>query len=174
MVKRIGLILAATLTAAAATFELAAGARRAAHYVPPGEPECVRLAAGDLAEDIRKVTGRSPALVTRQEDSAPHCVVIAWLAHSRDLIEQLGPESGTWLKGRWEAFRVRLVAAKSTLLIAGTDERGAIFGAYAFSERYLGVDPLYFWTGFEPPRRKTLLRASSRCARSLPMAPTVL
>jgi hypothetical protein len=156
VVKRIGLILAATLTAAAATFELAAGARRAALYVPPGEPECVRLAAGDLAEDIRKVTGRSPALVTRQEDCAPHCVVIASLAHSRDLIEQLDPESATWLKGRWEAFRVRLVAAKSTLLIAGSDERGAIFGAYAFSERYLGVDPLYFWTGFEPPRRKTL------------------
>jgi len=161
VVKAIGLsVAAAVLTAAAATFELAAGDRRAALYVPPGEPECVVLAARDLAEDVRMVTGLAARIVSRRAECAPHCVIVASLAHSRTLIEELDPDLAAGLKGKWEAFRIRLLAgvgsARSTLLIAGSDERGAIFGVYAFSERYLGIDPLYFWTGFEPPRRGTL------------------
>jgi len=45
--------------------------------------------------------------------------------------------------------------------LAGADLRGTIYAIYQFSEEYLGVDPLYYWTDHEPPRRARIeLRAS--------------
>lgn len=55
-----------------------------------------------------------------------------------------------------ETFRLEILPAPETrspsaaITIAGADERGAIFGIYEFSHRFLGVDPLWFWKDIEP------------------------
>tara|TARA_R110000868_G_scaffold11200_9_gene54940 strand:- start:17141 stop:18997 length:1857 start_codon:yes stop_codon:yes gene_type:complete len=59
------------------------------------------------------------------------------------------------LRGKWEAYRVE--NRGNDLIIAGSDERGTMFGIYHFIEKYLEVDPLYFWKDREPLKRNTLV-----------------
>jgi hypothetical protein len=158
-------ILAFTCFAAPARaeFELAGPGRAATILVSPGEPECVRLAAEDLAGDVEKIAGQRPRIVARVEDCAANCVIVgtASRAESARLLGRFAPNVGGGLRGRWEEYRVQSVTSrvgpvKSALVVAGSDERGTMFGLYAFIEERLGVDPLYFWTDREPPKRDRL------------------
>lgn len=146
-------IVAALLPLSAAAFELASPVRTATVMVPASEPECVRLAAADLVSDVRKITGNEPALVPDPEDAG---IVIVSMnrPQSAALLEQLAPGFGDGLEGKWEAYRVETVGQR--LIIAGSDERGTMFGLYAFIETYLGVDPLHFWSS-RPPRKQSTL-----------------
>jgi hypothetical protein len=120
-------------------------------YVPKTEPVYVKLAAQDLASDVRKITGRELPVVVEQSRCGSHCVVVASATQSPEAI----PQSilGT-IRSKWEAHSVS--ETPGGLLIAGSDEHGAMFGAYDFIERYLNVDPLYYWTGREPHHRESL------------------
>lgn len=137
-------------------FELVTPRQTASVVVPAGEPECVRLAAEDLVGDAHNITGKSPAIVSRLSAGPEATVVLVSLnrPESAALLEQLAPGFGDGLRGKWEAYRVE--AAGARLIVAGSDERGTMFGLYAFIERYLGVDPLHFWASRPPQPRATL------------------
>jgi hypothetical protein len=151
-----GCMLSAS-SAGAAVFRLVASDHVAAVLVPTSEPECVRRAAEDLASDVEKITGRAPTVVRDPRDCQADCVVLASMdrPESVAVLEKFAPGFGSGLKGRWEAYRIETV--DSRLIIAGSDERGTMFGLYAFIERYVGVDPLYFWASRRPQRRATLV-----------------
>jgi hypothetical protein len=136
----------------ASAFELAAPGHAAAILVPGGEPECVHLAAQDLSNDVHRITGQRPEVVS----SGPTGVVLVSLNQpaSAALLEQLAPGFGSALQGKWEAYRVETIGAR--LIIAGSDERGTMFGLYAFIEQHLGIDPLHFWASRAPAPRATL------------------
>lgn len=119
--------------------------------VPDREPEYVLLAARDLAADLRKIAGHEPAIVRKRANCGSPCIVIASAVRSPDLIP--GPVRDK-LRGKWEAHHVSETA--DGLLIAGSDEHGAMFGVYDFVEQYLHVDPLYYWSGRAPRRRSSL------------------
>ncbi len=138
---------------AQASFVLAAPDRTASILVPPGEPECVRLAAEDLVRDVARITGRTPAFAQGAGDAG---VVLASLnrPESAAMLEKLAPGFAGGLAGKWEAFRVETVGSR--LIVAGSDERGTMFGLYTFIEEQLGVDPLGFWTSRAPRPRATL------------------
>lgn len=48
------------------------------------------------------------------------------------------------VKGKWETYTIARVDGCNTVVVAGSDKRGAIFGAYEIS-RQIGVSPWYFW-----------------------------
>jgi len=50
------------------SFELSTPEMTATILVPAGEPECVRLAAADLAGGVERITGRRADVPRRQED----------------------------------------------------------------------------------------------------------
>lgn len=137
-------------------FELVGSGRVAAVVVPAGEAECVRLAAADLVGDALKITGKTlpvSAQLARAEE--PSVVVISVdQPDSAALLEKIAPGFGAALRGKWESYRVEAVGSR--LIIAGSDERGTMFGVYAFIEKYLGVDPLHFWASRPPQPRATL------------------
>lgn len=134
-------------------FELVSATRTATVFVPAGEPECVRLAANDLITDTAKITGKTPAF-TEKADDAGVVLVSMNRPESAALLENLAPGFGDALKGQWEAYRVENAGPR--LIIAGSDERGTMFGLYAFIEQYLGVDPFYYWASRPPQKRATL------------------
>ncbi|MBI5770338.1 MAG: glycosyl hydrolase 115 family protein [Verrucomicrobia bacterium] len=142
--------------AVALAFDLVAPRHAATVLVPAGEPECVWLAAADLVSDVRKITGRSLTLGRSTGEIAPGGVVLASVNQpaSAALLESLAPGFAANLNGRWESYRVETVGSR--LIIAGSDERGTMFGLYAFIEKHLGVDPLWFWASRPPPPRATL------------------
>jgi hypothetical protein len=141
----------------AGAFELVGPQRAAAVVVPAGEAECVRLAVADLVEDTRKITGRTlsilPQLAGAEADGSV-VVVSVNRPESAALLEKIAPGFGDGLSGKWESYRVEEVGSR--LIIAGSDERGTMFGLYAFIEEKLGVDPLYFWSSRAPQPRATL------------------
>ena len=122
--------LLSTTSVDAGAFRLVSSLQAATVFVPASEPECVRLAAEDFVRDTRKITGRAPALVRRAEDCGANSVVLASLdqPESAALLEKLAPGFGDGLKGQWEAHRVETTGSR--LIIAGSDERGTMFGLY--------------------------------------------
>lgn len=141
-----------------------ADAGGAADIVVCGQlPEFLRLAAQDLAEDCARITGRRPRIVSRWEDCRADMVVLLVSGEqpeSLKLLRDTGVEP-TRKPGQWEAYHVRTAGnpalpGKRLLVIEGSDHRGAMFGLYAFCERYLKVDPFYFWADRPPQKRDTL------------------
>jgi hypothetical protein len=100
-----------------------------------GDSPAVALAAADLAADCDRVLG-SPA---RVETTGPAEITLT-----------LDPA----LPGGPEAWRV--VVTPGGARISGRDALGLVYGIYQFSERCLGVDPLWFWKGMAPERRERI------------------
>ncbi|HUT89916.1 MAG TPA: glycosyl hydrolase 115 family protein [Thermoguttaceae bacterium] len=176
MTSIFSLCIAVLLPAPAlAGFELVGEKGTATVLVPEGEPGCVRLAAEDLAGDVEKITGRSLPIVSRPAECTGACVLLGTVGNpkSAELLERLLPGVVAELSGKWEAYRARSVAAEGaatsqTLVIAGSDERGTMFGLYAFIEQYLKVDPLYFWAARPPENRDRLAWDAVRLAADEP------
>jgi hypothetical protein len=123
--------------------------------------EPIRQAAEDLASDFQKVLGKKPRIVNREEDAGPTAILVAEqskvpenMRHSR----LSGPESFSISVARanWNKTRSIQVA-----LLTGADMRGTIYAIYEFAQRYLGVDPLYYWTDHEPVHRTSIEIPSS-------------
>jgi Glycosyl hydrolase family 115 len=98
------------------------------------QPGPVAEAARDLASDMQKVFGTRPRIVPRRDDAKGTAIVVA---------------SGK--AGAPESFAI--AARDGAVQLTGADMRGTIYAIYQFSEDYLGVDPLYFWTDHAPPRK---------------------
>ena len=110
---------------------------------PAGEP-AVGLALRDLAGDLGRVLGR-PA---RRTDATNATIVVRL-------------DAGLAAPEGW-----RLDVGASQAVLSAADALGAIHGIYAFSEDFLGVDPLWFWKDLAPARRdEVAIPAQTRASR---------
>ena len=126
--------------------------------IDPSDLPAVIRAAHDLSDDVRKVSGiASPVALTTTIDPQPSNqkgqrskvkdqskIVVGTIGHSR-LIDQLvgqGKLNVTEVRGQWESFVIDIV--DGSLVIAGSDRRGTIYGIYELSQR-MGVSPWYWW-----------------------------
>jgi hypothetical protein len=107
------------------------------------EPQPVRTAAQDLAHDCAKVFGVKPALA----DHAGSGTTIL-IGEADKLPGDARPENITAA----ESFSIA-AHGSSTVVLSGADMRGTIYAIYQFSQEFLGVDPMYYWTDHEPSRR---------------------
>jgi len=127
----------------------------------PEEPLPIAEAAQDLAGDLEKVLGKKPKILRRGEDAAPVTILIGYQSK---LLERMRPAG---LLGP-EAFSISVATADwkthqptRVVLLAGADMRGTIFAVYEFAEKYLGIDPLYYWTDHQPVRRAQIALPAS-------------
>ncbi|HZQ52654.1 MAG TPA: glycosyl hydrolase 115 family protein [Bryobacteraceae bacterium] len=139
-------------------FLLLAGTCRAAIVIDanttilqaPNEPEPVQHAVEDLANDFQRVMGKRPKIITRTEDAGPVTLLIGEVAK---LPEALRPSGLT----APESFSISAhTQPKQTVVLAGADMRGTMYAVYDFSEKYLGIDSLYYWTDREPAHRASV------------------
>lgn len=158
-------VLCAWAAQAGAGFVVADGGRGADICVAPGECEAVLAAARDLQRDMESVTGRRPAIVG---DALPGNVRIGTITNpaGRALIGSAGVPASE-LDGKWENYVLRSTDS-SALVIAGSDERGTIFGIYDFATRCLGIDPIANWTGLPPARKERVILTSLDVASGTP------
>jgi hypothetical protein len=163
--RGVGLLLAAVI--AACTAGMAAGATAQTAKKAPGdsvpinsdvsilvgseEPGPVEEAAEDLQSDFEKVFGSKPRIVHRMADAGGTAILIGEKAKLPEALRPVG------LTER-ESFSISVASGGKSeppkiVLLAGADMRGTIYAIYEFSQKYLGVDPLYYWTDHQPPRR---------------------
>src|SRR5690242_6729749 len=93
-----------------------------------------------LKADISAVTGNAPTIEYQLKASKQPVIVIGTVGGSA-LIQKLVQQKlldVDRIKNKWEAFQ--FTTAGNTLIIAGSDKRGAAFGALELS-RQIGVSP---------------------------------
>lgn len=114
--------------------------------------EGVHIAARNLAADFARVTKGSPRPIVRSNDASidvPGSVaIVVGCVQSSPLVQRL--ESGgkvdfSGIQGKWESFQTSLVhepfdGCNWAFVIAGSDKRGTIYGAYTLSEQ-IGLSP---------------------------------
>lgn len=122
---------------------------------PANEAEPIQLAALDLASDFQKVFGKRPRIIAEPQFAGPTVISIGEAAQIPEAMRPSGlsaPESfsisahETSLNGH----------PANVILLAGADMRGTIYAIYEFSQEYLGVDPMYYWTDNAPAHRSTI------------------
>jgi len=123
--------------------------------IDPREPAPIQKAAQDLASDMTKVFGTTPHWAHRPTEATATTICIAYSANL--------PQA-TMKPAGWEILRIQEAAnpawpgspAQHVVVLTGSDVRGVIYAIYEFSQRFLGVDPLYWWTDNPPARQASV------------------
>jgi hypothetical protein len=133
------------------------GAASVIHYDISDYPGVIR-AINDLQNDIDSVTGKRPELIVNGQSSEFE-IIIGTLGKSKQ-IDKLVSSNKLDVKeieGNWESFIIATIPnsdkkTKNSLVIAGSDKRGTIYGIYELSEQ-LGVSPWYWWADVPAKKR---------------------
>ena len=140
-------------------FTLVSPESEAQVYIAKYEPSYLQLAVKDFVSDVKKITGKELKIVHNFPKNTDYVVAVISANNKKNsaLLKQLGVDESR-LADKWESSMIQYVNYQNTnvMLVAGSDERGAMFGLYGFIEKYMEVDPLYFWSGREPKSRSTL------------------
>ncbi len=113
------------------------------------EPSALKLAVETLRRDFLNVTGTKPSLQSKlsAKDESPVLVVVNRETNGLKLaLEGMPPLEG------FESHRVWADPATNRIYLDGADMRGSIYAVYTFSERFLGVPPLWRWASWVPKK----------------------
>ena len=142
-------------------FPLATTSGVAAIYTDAGDYNVVGIAAGMLADDVERVTGKRPLLQTTKQLPKGTSVIAGTLGKSR-LIEGLVKSlkiDVSRIRDKWESYMITTAEHPQTktplLLIIGSDRRGTAFGLTSLSEA-IGVSPWYWWADVTPKHKNAL------------------
>jgi endo-1,4-beta-D-glucanase Y len=143
-------------------FPLVAGGKAAPIMVSGVDFPGVIRVAGDLRDDINRVTGITPTVIRDSVSLAKDIVLVGTIGKS-PVISRLVQEKKldvSKVSGGWETFVTHIVeqplpGVKRALVIAGSDQRGTIYGVYDLSAQ-IGVSPWYFWDDVPAKRKGSL------------------
>jgi hypothetical protein len=132
-------------------FPLVAGGRAAPLVVSAGDHAGVIRVVDDLQTDLRKVTGVTAEIGHDRVAAGRDPVIVGTIGKS-PLIDRMvaaGRLDVRGIAGKWETTLEQVVAdpmpgVRRAFVIAGSDQRGTIYGVYDVSKR-IGVSPWYFW-----------------------------
>lgn len=125
------------------------------------DPGVIR-AFNDLQDDILKVTGVKPVMISGKVSGVKNVIIAGTIGKSK-LIDKLISKkviNADELKGKWEKFIIKTVrnplpGIENALIIAGSDKRGAIYGVYDLSEQ-MGVSPWYWWADVPVKKKESI------------------
>lgn len=120
-------------------------------YVDENDHPLVKRSAAFLQRDIERVTGVQLNIVNEIPKSASALILIGSVDRSpqiKDLINKKKINAAN-INGKWETYQVQTAPAllpgiKNTLVITGSDRRGAAYGVFEISKQ-IGVSPWYWW-----------------------------
>ena len=114
------------------------------------EVEPVKLAAKTLCKDFEKVMRYKPEICQTTGDTQDIDIVIINEAVGSPLLQSrfIRPLDG------FESHRVYCSPDEKRIYLHGKDMRGAIYAIYTFSELFLEVPPLWYFSSWEPPYKK--------------------
>jgi len=133
-------------------FPLVRSGRATPIYVAPEEIPTLGAAVEAFRNDVERVSGIKPELITTLPSRLPaHLVVVGVLSHSPwiDRLSRNGQLPASAIQNKWESAVTSVVphpvdGMRSALVVAGSDRRGAIFALFTLS-RQMGVSPWSWW-----------------------------
>jgi hypothetical protein len=116
--------------------------------VDSNQPVPIQRAAQDLASDMQKVFGTAPKIIPSAAQAGS---VIIVLGEEDPSVAPADHDSQA------EAFSITSGGSRAHVIrLAGSDMRGTLYAIYQFSQQYLGVDPMYYWTDHSPARHASI------------------
>jgi hypothetical protein len=146
-------------------------------YIDPNDHWLVGKAASMLQEDIFRVTGFKPAIITdlSKGPRIPNVIIIGSLDQSQ-LIQRLARQNmiPASLNGQWESYILKtvskpVVGVDRALIITGSDRRGTAYGIFELSKQ-MGVSPWYWWADVPTLHKNLLFFHSTKIYQSGPPA----
>jgi hypothetical protein len=136
-------------------------------------PGVVRVVS-DLSQDLKAVSGTAPAVSSDRVPTGRPVVIVGTIDHSPlvDGLISAGKLDVRTIKGKWETTLEQVIehplpGVPRALVIAGSDQRGTIYGAYDVS-RGIGVSPWYFWDDVQPTHQDALYVTPGRHTQGTP------
>ena len=170
MIRKITFILVCLLTSeslmAQQEFSIVHQGIAASIIVDNADWKGVIRAAGDLSDDICKVTGvKSNVIESRR--MAKNAIIVGTIGKSRLIGQLIGKRKidVSQIKGQWESYLIDVV--DGNLVIAGSDKRGTIYGIYEIS-RQIGVSPWYWWADAPVKHQDSLFYCQGRVVQPSP------
>ena len=140
------IVSAAQATERFVTFEKTGGAlslHNAVISCSASEHAAVKRAVTTLAEDMERVTGRKPEVrMDNGRTGTQNIILVGTVGCNKQVDEWVRKGILPDLKGKTEKYIITTI--DNTLVIAGSDKRGAVFGVYELSAQ-MGVSPWYWW-----------------------------
>ncbi len=143
-------------------------------WVDPSSPQGLKSVAEWFAEDLERLSGQRPAVVSSEMLEADACVLVGVVGRGGlidDLVES-GKIDSSSIAGNWESALVQVVTnpfpgIQQALVVAGADKRGAIYGMLDLS-RAAGVSPWHWWADVPTAKHTDLSVAISPWVRDSP------
>ncbi|WP_328539832.1 glycosyl hydrolase 115 family protein [Streptomyces sp. NBC_00344] len=142
--------------------------------VSAGDHAGVVRVAGDLQADIERVTGARPSVSHGPIPRAREITVVGTIGRSPliDGLVSAGKLDVSGIEGQWETSLQTVVekplpGVDRAFVIAGSDQRGTVFGVYDVS-RGIGVSPWYWWDDVPPLHRDELYVMPGRHTQGTP------
>jgi hypothetical protein len=132
-------------------------------YVDARDSKLANIAAGLLADDVQRVTGKKPRLISDPQKLGRHAILIGAIGHS-ELIDRLiaaGKIDVSDVRGQWETYKLQVLDRpmpnlEAALIIVGSDRRGTAYGVFTVSQK-IGVSPWYWWADVALLHRDSLV-----------------
>lgn len=125
-----------------------------------------------FAEDVQRVTGLEPSVITSTKPKSKYVVIIGTIEGNEYLkkLGKTGKLDTQSLDNAWERYVVKVIDNPSkgvdkALVIAGSDRRGAAYGSFAVSEA-IGVSPWYWWADVPVDKKDKLLITANMTSKS--------
>lgn len=119
-----------------------------------------------VKEDIQLVTGSLPGDYV-SGNSLKNVVIYGTIGYSKllDNLDEQGFISLSTIRNKWEVYSFTVVenpfpGIQNSLIIAGSDKRGTIYGLFHLSE-LIGVSPLIHWNHVWPQKKEQIVLDSS-------------
>jgi hypothetical protein len=161
-------------TSSAGSFSLVQAKTAAVLYVDDADYPGVLRAVGDLQSDLLRVSGCAAQIVHKHAQLAAEVVLIGTIGSS-PVIDRLISDRKidvSDIQGKWESALIQIVdnplpGIKRSLVIAGSDKRGTIYGIYDLSEQ-IGVSPWYWWADVPIAHKDSLFVKTGRYVQGEP------
>ena len=127
--------------------------------------QAVHIAARMLADDLQRVTGHRPEVVTRAKRL--ETAIIIGTPGQSSWVDQLAAKGkidvaaiqGRWEASLWQTVERPVAGIDRALVIAGSDRRGAAYGVMDLCEA-AGVSP-WFWWADVPVKKATAVAVTA-------------
>ncbi|GIF04262.1 glycosyl hydrolase 115 family protein [Actinoplanes siamensis] len=134
----------------------------------------VLRAAGDLRSDLGAATGVTPRAAQDAFPGGRDPIIVGTIGRSA-LIDRMvagGRLDTRGIAGKWETSLQQVVdhplpGVRRAFVIAGSDQRGTIYGLYDVS-RLIGVSPWHFWDDVPVPHADALYALPGRHSQGTP------